>query len=80
MASKVKELASKIIRPSPSTSSSQQETLTPKQDSKMGSDLPKEYKVAIFESKGAPLTFKNVPLELPKDGEVRKYLLTAKIC
>ena len=34
-------------------------------------DLPKEYKVAAFESKGAPLTFKQVKLELPKPGEVR---------
>lgn len=33
--------------------------------------LPKDYKVALFESKGAPLTFKQVKLELPKAGEVR---------
>lgn len=32
--------------------------------------LPKEYKAAVFESKGAPLTFKQVKLEQPKDGEV----------
>ena len=36
----------------------------------MAQNLPKEYKVGVFESKGAPLTFKNVPLELPKSGEV----------
>jgi Zn-dependent alcohol dehydrogenase len=35
-------------------------------------DLPAEYKAAVFESKGAPLTFKQVKLELPKDGEVRQ--------
>jgi len=34
------------------------------------SDLPKEYKAGFFESKGAPITFKQVKLELPKDGEV----------
>ena len=33
-------------------------------------ELPKEYKAAVFESKGAPLTFKQVKLEKPKDGEV----------
>ena len=32
----------------------------------MASQLPKDYKVAVFESKGAPLTFKQVKLELPK--------------
>jgi hypothetical protein len=34
-------------------------------------NLPKEYKAAVFEAKGEPLTFKQVPLELPKPGEVR---------
>lgn len=34
-------------------------------------ELPTEYKAAVFESKGAPLTFKQVKLEKPKDGEVR---------
>jgi hypothetical protein len=33
-------------------------------------NLPKEYKAAVFEAKGEPLTFKQVPLELPKPGEV----------
>jgi hypothetical protein len=37
----------------------------------MAPNLPKDYKVGIFESKGAPITFKQVPLELPKAGEVR---------
>jgi Zn-dependent alcohol dehydrogenase len=36
----------------------------------MASNLPQEYKVAVFESKGAPLTIKKVKLELPKEGEV----------
>ena len=34
-------------------------------------ELPSEYKAAVLESKGAPLTFKQVKLEKPKDGEVR---------
>jgi len=41
----------------------------------MASQLPKDYKVAVFESKGAPLTFKQVKLELPKTGEVRRIPL-----
>lgn len=36
-------------------------------------DLPTEYKAAVFESKGAPLTFKQVKLEQPTDGLVRRY-------
>lgn len=70
MASKVKELASKIVHPGSSHSSQEKETPAVTHDSNMGSDLPKDYKVAVFESKGAPLTFKQVPLEMPKDGEV----------
>ncbi|KAG9782549.1 hypothetical protein KCU88_g3249, partial [Aureobasidium melanogenum] len=35
----------------------------------MAPQLPKEYKAGVFEAKGEPLTFKQVPLELPKDGE-----------
>lgn len=39
--------------------------------------LPKEYKAAVFEAKGQPLTFKQVKLELPKPGEVRKKNITS---
>jgi len=42
--------------------------------------LPKEYKVAVFESKGAPLTFKTVKLELPKPGEVLVKVLAVGVC
>jgi hypothetical protein len=51
--------------PQPSTPPTEAKTATT-----MPGQLPKDYKVAIFESKGAPLTFKQVPLELPKAGEV----------
>ena len=84
MASKVKELASKIIRSGSSQSSSKTEPTSTAQAqsssaqtskstsiANMG-DLPKEYKVAVFESKGAPLTFKSVPLKQPEDGQVRQ--------
>lgn len=33
-------------------------------------NLPKEYKVGVFEAKGEPIKFKQVKLELPKSGEV----------
>lgn len=39
----------------------------------MAPNLPKEYKAAVFEAKGEPLTFKQLPLELPKTGEVCPY-------
>lgn len=44
------------------------------------SSLPKEYKVAVFESKGGPLKFKNVKLELPKDGQVLVKVLACGVC
>ncbi|EXJ94221.1 hypothetical protein A1O1_02614 [Capronia coronata CBS 617.96] len=46
----------------------------------MAPNLPKDYKVAIFEKKGEPLTFKQVPLELPKSGEVLVKVLACGIC
>lgn len=46
----------------------------------MAPNLPKEYKVGIFESKGAPITFKQVPLELPKAGEVLVKVLACGVC
>ena len=36
----------------------------------MAPNLPKEYKVGVFEAKGEPIKFKQVKLELPKPGEV----------
>jgi D-arabinose 1-dehydrogenase-like Zn-dependent alcohol dehydrogenase len=46
----------------------------------MAPNLPQEYKTAVFESKGAPLTFKQVKLELPKDGEVLVKVLACGVC
>ncbi|KAK4946691.1 hypothetical protein LTR10_014193 [Elasticomyces elasticus] len=46
----------------------------------MAPELPKEYKTGVFESKGAPLTFKQVKLELPKDGEVLVKVLACGVC
>lgn len=46
----------------------------------MAPSLPKDYKVALFESKGAPLTFKQVKLELPKTGEVLVKVLACGVC
>jgi len=43
-------------------------------------NLPKEYKAAVFEAKGEPLTFKQVPLELPKPGEVLVKVLACGVC
>lgn len=43
-------------------------------------ELPKEYKAAVFEAKGAPLTFKQVKLEKPKDGEVLVKVLACGVC
>lgn len=36
----------------------------------MSGELPKTYKRAVFKEKGADLVFEQVPLELPKDGQV----------
>jgi hypothetical protein len=33
-------------------------------------NLPAEYKVGVFETKGEPIKFKQVKLELPNSGEV----------
>ncbi|KAJ4512372.1 hypothetical protein HRR83_006887 [Exophiala dermatitidis] len=46
----------------------------------MAPQLPKEYKAGVFEAKGEPLTFKQVPLELPKDGEVLVKVLACGVC
>ncbi|KIW21454.1 hypothetical protein PV08_02034 [Exophiala spinifera] len=42
--------------------------------------LPKEYKAAVFEAKGQPLTFKQIKLELPKPGEVLVKVLACGVC
>lgn len=46
----------------------------------MAPNLPETYKAAVFESKGAPLTFKQVKLELPKPGEVLVKVLACGVC
>ena len=46
----------------------------------MAQTLPETYKAAVFESKGAPLTIKDLPLELPKAGEVLVKVLATGIC
>ncbi|KAI9842570.1 MAG: hypothetical protein M1837_007084 [Sclerophora amabilis] len=46
----------------------------------MASVLPKTFKAAVFESKDAPLTLKEFPLEAPKEGEVLVKVLAAGVC
>jgi len=46
----------------------------------MAPSLPSEYKAAVFESKGQPLTFKQLKLELPKPGEVLVKVLACGVC
>ncbi|KAI9783234.1 MAG: hypothetical protein M1839_004074 [Geoglossum umbratile] len=46
----------------------------------MAQSLPKTYKAAVFESKGAPLVIKDLPLELPKAGEVLVKVLASGVC
>ena len=82
MASQVKDFASKILHHSrnsePITNSDTvQGRLTDHTSASKMSNLPQEYTVASFESKGEPLTFKKVTLKLPKEGEVcsLSYLL-----
>ena len=44
------------------------------------SELPKTYKAAVFESRGAPLTIKNVELKLPEPGQVLVKILATGVC
>jgi Zn-dependent alcohol dehydrogenase len=46
----------------------------------MNTTLPKTFKAAVFESKGAPLVIRELPLELPKAGEVLIKTLATGIC
>lgn len=46
----------------------------------MAPNLPKSYKAAVFESKGQPLTIKEVPLEQPKEGQVLIKVLACGVC
>lgn len=46
----------------------------------MTSNLPKTFKVGIFEEKGAPLKIKEIPLEQPKAGEVLIKTLACGVC
>lgn len=42
--------------------------------------LPSTYKAAIFEEAGKPLTFKNLELKQPKDGEVLVKVEACGVC
>ena len=42
--------------------------------------LPKNYKAAVFEKKGAPLTVKDVPLKEPSVGEVLVKVIATGVC
>lgn len=46
----------------------------------MTANLPRSYKAAVFESAGAPLTIKDVPLEEPKPGQVLIKVLATGVC
>ena len=46
----------------------------------MASSLPKSYKAAVFEKKGQPLTFKDVELKGPGDGEILIKVLASGVC
>ncbi|KAH0544356.1 hypothetical protein FGG08_001497 [Glutinoglossum americanum] len=46
----------------------------------MASSLPKTFKAAVFESKDTPLVMKDIPLELPKAGEVLVKVLATGVC
>lgn len=42
--------------------------------------LPKTYKAAVFESKGAKLTIKDIDLELPEAGQVLVKVSATGVC
>lgn len=46
----------------------------------MADSLPKTYKAAVFEKADAPLTIKELPLELPKEGELLIKVLACGVC
>lgn len=46
----------------------------------MAPTLPKSYKAACFEKKGQPLTFKDVELKQPEDGEILIKVLACGVC
>ncbi|KAI9810517.1 MAG: hypothetical protein M1827_006190 [Pycnora praestabilis] len=46
----------------------------------MTSNLPKTYKAAVFEKANAPLTIKDVELQLPKRGEILVKVLATGVC
>jgi D-arabinose 1-dehydrogenase-like Zn-dependent alcohol dehydrogenase len=43
-------------------------------------ELPKTYKAAVFESKGAPLTIQERPLQLPQPGQVLVKVIATGVC
>lgn len=46
----------------------------------MEPDIPQDYNAAVFESKDAKLTIKEIPLEYPKHGEVLIKVLACGVC
>jgi len=46
----------------------------------MAPNLPKTFKAAVFEKADAPLTIKDIPLELPKQGEILVKVLASGVC
>jgi len=44
------------------------------------SSLPKTYKAAVFESRGAPLTIREVELKLPEPGQVLVKVIAVGVC
>ena len=44
------------------------------------SSLPNTYKAAVFESRDAPLTIKDVELKLPEPGQVLVKVLATGVC
>lgn len=46
----------------------------------MADSLPKTFKAAVFEKVGAPLTIKELPLQLPKEGELLVKVLACGVC
>jgi D-arabinose 1-dehydrogenase-like Zn-dependent alcohol dehydrogenase len=44
------------------------------------SHLPRTYKAAVFEAKGAPLTIKEVELKMPQPGQVLVKVIATGVC
>ena len=46
----------------------------------MAQSLPKTFKAAIFKETNAPLTFDEVELKMPKEGQILIKMLAAGVC